>query len=468
MCLTYSAVYGMRLFSNLMRRFKELESELASLRELSHEDLLDRAVRLQRQNFDLENKLTKLTENESPGQKKLRSFDHQKYKKRRVAFQFAYLGWNYSGLAIQSSEVTVMQRLMDAFEKARLIEDRISCDFTVCGRTDKGVSALGQVVSLVVRSALVSGLGIIDDSGAAINERPSIPDVELDYVFLLNKLLPQDIRILAWSPVGADFSARFTCCQRSYTYFIPYSGLDITMMAEAAKRLEGTHDFRNFCSINLEHELPVFVRRIDSVLVRLEDTSALCDPTTMCEISITGSGFLYHQVRCIVALLVTIGRGYESPSLIDDLLDIEKTPAKPQYQMAADYPLILMTAEYPPGSLSWETSEAARFELVRHFQKLWSEHAIRARTSKVLLDHVEERFKIEPHPLSYLDRIIPEGRWRENPSLAKGTHRPILKRQVEMSVDEKLVRFKQKKTETNKHLRTNDSTTEEMSYVETD
>ncbi|GAA57020.1 tRNA pseudouridine synthase 3, partial [Clonorchis sinensis] len=338
------------------------------------------------------------------------------YKKRRVAFQFAYLGWNYSGLAIQNFGVTVMQKLMDAFEKARLIEDRISCDFTVCGRTDKGVSALGQVVSLVVRSALVSGLGIVDDSGTAINERPSIPDVELDYVFLLNKLLPPDIRILAWSPVGADFSARysvfffynclrFTCCQRSYTYFIPCSGLDITMMAEAAKRLEGTHDFRNFCSINLEHELPVFVRRIDSVLVRLEDTSVMCDPTTMCEISITGSGFLYHQVRCIVALLVTIGRGYESPSLIDDLLDIEKTPAKPQYQMAADYPLILMGAEYPPGSLSWETSEAARFELVRHFQKLWSEHAIRyvcplfnlailrffarARTSKVLLDHVE-------------------------------------------------------------------------------
>ncbi|TGZ73693.1 hypothetical protein CRM22_001407 [Opisthorchis felineus] len=458
----------MRLFSNLMRRFKELESELASLRELSHEDLLDRAVRLQRQNFDLENKLTKLTENESPEQKKLRPFDHQKYKKRHVAFQFAYLGWNYSGLAIQNFGVTVMQKLMDAFEKARLIEDRISCDFTVCGRTDKGVSALGQVVSLVVRSAMVSGLGIVDDSGTAINERPSIPDVELDYVFLLNKLLPPDIRILAWSPVGADFSARFTCCQRSYTYFIPYSGLDITMMAEAAKRLEGTHDFRNFCSISLEHELPVFVRRIDSVSVRLEDTSALCDPTTMCEISITGSGFLYHQVRCIVALLVTIGRGYESPSLIDDLLDIEKTPAKPQYQMAADYPLILMSTEYPPGSLSWETSEAARFELVRHFQKLWSEHAIRARTSKVLLDHVEERFKIVPHPLFYLDRIIPEGRWRENPSLAKGTHRPILKRQVEMSVDEKLVRLKQKKTETNKHLGTNDSTTTELSSVETE
>ncbi|KAF8567975.1 hypothetical protein P879_04323 [Paragonimus westermani] len=166
----------------------------------------------------------------------------------------------------------------------------------------------------------------------------------------------------------------------------------------------------------------------------------------MCQISVSASGFLYHQIRCIVSLLVMIGRGYEPVSLIEDLLDISKTPAKPQYQIAGDIPLLFTDAEYPEDSVHWYTSEAAQLELTRHFQKLWSEHAIRSTTVKTILDHVEKRWPRSPLPLYHLDWIIPEGRWREERVCGKGSHKPLCKRPVELTVEERLDRFKRKKT----------------------
>ena len=50
---------------------------------------------------------------------------------------------------------------------------------------------------------------------------------ELPYVEMLNSNLPDDIRVLAWAPVGPDFSARFNCLQRTYKYFFPRGNINI-------------------------------------------------------------------------------------------------------------------------------------------------------------------------------------------------------------------------------------------------
>lgn len=39
---------------------------------------------------------------------------------------------------------------------------------------------------------------------------------EMDYCGMLNKVLPPDIRALAWAPVTEGFSARFSCSDRTY------------------------------------------------------------------------------------------------------------------------------------------------------------------------------------------------------------------------------------------------------------
>lgn len=40
---------------------------------------------------------------------------------------------------------SVQAHLFQAFEKVKLMEDASNCNYARCGRTDKGVSALGQV-----------------------------------------------------------------------------------------------------------------------------------------------------------------------------------------------------------------------------------------------------------------------------------------------------------------------------------
>lgn len=52
------------------------------------------------------------------------------------------------------------------------------------------------------------------------------------------------------------------------------------------------------------------------------------------------------QVRCIAAVLLMVGRGYERPDVVRELLDIERRPGKPQYDLASEAPLILLGAEF--------------------------------------------------------------------------------------------------------------------------
>ena len=63
--------------------------------------------------------------------------------------------------------------------------------------------------------------------------------------------------------------------------------------------------------------------------------------TSMYYLQVTGNAFLWHQVRCLVSLLFHVGRGYEAPDTLSWLLDVAACPARPQYAMAPDAPLVL-------------------------------------------------------------------------------------------------------------------------------
>lgn len=60
------------------------------------------------------------------------------------------------------------------------------------------------------------------------------------------------------------------------------------------------------------------------------------------EFRIKSRAFLWHQIRCIMAVLFLIGRKLEAPEVISDLLDIGKTSAKPMYQIASEVKLLLL------------------------------------------------------------------------------------------------------------------------------
>lgn len=402
------------------------------------------------------------------GKKKApREMDPSKYNTRFIALKFAYLGQRYNGYEHANGNPTplptIEEELWKALRRARLIFPKSTltnendglrpytidwegCDYSKCGRTDRGVSAFGQVIGIRVRSArpkdkpkskldqqkLVESaagkkrrLSDTEDTettpaSAATEQKnqeesKSNPDDdwddiadELPYIQMLNNLLPEDIRVLAWCPnPPPGFDARFSCRERRYKYFFTQPAfspvpndcgfmtgsdrlprdpskrmregwLDIEAMREAASYFVGRHDFRNFCKLDTSKQINNFERVITNASIDLVDpkTNPLSyvgnpefqprqevrslqpagttgqeenTPATPLVYAFTlhGSAFLWHQVRHMVAILFLIGQGLEPPTLVKDLLDVEKNPCKPTYEMASDTPLVLWDCIFP-------------------------------------------------------------------------------------------------------------------------
>lgn len=63
-------------------------------------------------------------------------------------------------------------------------------------------------------------------------------------------------------------------------------------------------------------------------------------------LEIQANAFLWHQIRCIMAVLLLVGQGHEQPSIITELLDVAKNPCKPQYTPAIGLPLNLFHCDF--------------------------------------------------------------------------------------------------------------------------
>ena len=94
-----------------------------------------------------------------------------------------------------------------------------------------------QVITIDLRSTqFCGGPGVTVPEHVDVSAKNKATGSELPYVKMLNRVLPQDIRILDWAPVAEGFSARFDCQSRTYRYYFPRGSLDVTLMADAAKR----------------------------------------------------------------------------------------------------------------------------------------------------------------------------------------------------------------------------------------
>ncbi|KAL0286237.1 UNVERIFIED_CONTAM: tRNA pseudouridine(38/39) synthase [Sesamum calycinum] len=284
--------------------------------------------------------------------------------KRYIALKVMYFGQRFYGFASEAQmDPTIESEIFKALQKTRLISgNRKELQYSRCGRTDKGVSSVGQVISLFLRSNLKETTRSNDYSGETSVEESS--GGEIDYVKILNRVLPEDIRIIGWSPAPTDFSARFSCLSREYKYFFWRENLNIMLMETAGKKFIGEHDFRNFCKMDAAN-VHNYMRHITSFEIfrcneRFEDDE-------LWAVKIKGSAFLWHQIRCMVAVLFLIGQGLESPNVIDELLDVERMPRKPQYTMAPEIPLILQSCEFE--GLNFRCSSDARQALHTHFKK---------------------------------------------------------------------------------------------------
>jgi tRNA pseudouridine38/39 synthase len=101
-----------------------------------------------------------------------------------------------------------------------------------------------------------------------------------------------------------------------------------------------------------------FMRRIYNFSVEPVHINQQNPQLSMWMCVIRGSAFLWHQVRCMMAVLFIIGRGEDDDSVIDLLFDIEKLPdQRPNYDIAAEAGLILSDCGFE--DLEWVTSNLA-------------------------------------------------------------------------------------------------------------
>ena len=110
----------------------------------------------------------------------------------------------------------------------------------------------------------------------------------------------------------------------------------------------------------------------------------------MCVLNISGKAFLWHQIRCIVAVLFRVGARKEDPNVVKKLLDIETNPRRPQYTMASELPLNLFSVNFDANeNIVWNYDLAAITLLIRQIQKLWTEHSVKATMLKEVLGEIE-------------------------------------------------------------------------------
>jgi tRNA pseudouridine38/39 synthase len=155
------------------------------------------------------------------------------------------------------------------------------------------------------------------------------------------------------------------------------------------------------------------------------------------------------QVRCIAAVLIMVGSEAEDPSIITELLDVHKLPAKPQYNMASEVPLLLHDAGFPDlGNL--HLSDGAALHVLQKITAMVEDHEVRLGMLQTVRAAVEvlkgeavgasgvttgaqPRFPPRPEGQMASKKERKEGGLR----VRGAPHIPLLKRAVEPSVAER-------------------------------
>ena len=212
----------------------------------------------------------------------------------RLILTMEYDGTPFHGWAAQPGLRTVEAALRQALEVTFSSVESLA----VAGRTDTGVHALGQVVSVEVEGGPPA-----ERAAAALNPR-----------------LPDEVTVLTSAEAPPGFHARHSARWRSYRYRIftrstasPFElrrswwlprPLDEDALAAAAASLTGEHDFRAFTPAQTQHE----------VFRRVVERAEWVRRGEHLDFEITADSYLRHMVRSLVGTMV------EAPGTIPELL----------------------------------------------------------------------------------------------------------------------------------------------------
>jgi len=317
------------------------------------------------------------------------------YPKRKIAVLFGYNGANYHGLQRNPDVRTVEIELEKAMTAAGVISPENAGSFmkvtwTSCARTDKGVSASGNVVSL---KALM------------------VPDM----VDAINKHTPDDLKVFECNSAQKSFSAKNKCTSRLYHYIVPTYAFAPSKKSEDDKPFVfdegvrqkiieclsmymGTNRYHNFTSSKgpNRYNNPRSQRVIFSLGCSQPYT---VDGEEFVEISIQGQSFVFYQIRKMVGMVISIVRDGQSSNVINACFQaVQKilpvAPALGLYLRKTFFEVYNSKCVPIHKALTWEDTEDA-------LQKFTREQIlpyITSRSKEVMDGWLEEQDK---YPLSY-------------------------------------------------------------------
>jgi len=209
----------------------------------------------------------------------------------RLALKVYYDGRGFHGSQIQPDRRTVEGELLKALNKLGA-EVR---NFQGAARTDRGVSALGNVYAFDTEKSLLPRA--------------------------VNSFLPADIRVIAALEVHAGFNPRYDARLKVYKYFLHDEGYDLGKMRRAAKLFEGVHSFHNFCRLERDRSP---VRRLKKIIIEKQGDVVV--------LTFAGESFLWQMVRRLVTALRRAGKEEVSLEELRESLEVScsrKFPPSP-------------------------------------------------------------------------------------------------------------------------------------------
>lgn len=278
-----------------------------------------------------------------------------KLPKRKYAIIHGYFGQNYFGNQKNVGVVTVESELETALYKAKFISE---CNYGHLGkidwmrasRTDKGVSAIMNVVS------------------CKLHKHPDLDENQMKKN--VNELLPQDIRVFRIIEVSSHFNSKDNNDSREYHYIVPTFVFE--PIEKDSKMIEKNdikvpenyranykyritnelHDkLKEFCNNYLgtknyhNYTKGQMFSQMNSQRIMKEVT---CDELIeegdlqLIKFKIIGQSFLYNQIRKMIGMLIDCMRNnkdidYFKNSFLANKIDIPKAPAEGLYLMNIDY-----------------------------------------------------------------------------------------------------------------------------------
>jgi tRNA pseudouridine38-40 synthase len=223
---------------------------------------------------------------------------------QRYRLDVSYDGTAFAGWQVQPRHRTAQGDLEHALKQ---LTGATHVRVEASGRTDAGVHARGQVAHV------------------DLPQQHRRPDKLRQGI---NALIDEDLRILQVRAVPDSFHARFSAKGKEYRYTIDNAPvrspltrlhsawirdrLDVDAMQQAARQLEGRHDFAAFAA-NPNREIDGTIRTLYRLSVARRG-----DRITLRAV---GDGFLYKMVRSLAGFLIRVGRGEVEPAATQAILD---------------------------------------------------------------------------------------------------------------------------------------------------